>query len=102
MEEIYVMNSIYNEKSKPRGKSKTWLDFWEEKKSTNAESCSRIKCDNNADIGAKVSLIGSSKEYVVPLCKECSKLPAKFLVEKKKLVKLDYSHVFNRFTTMLI
>jgi hypothetical protein len=60
-------------KTQPDG-SKTWLDFWKNKKNEQTiKDCKVIGCTGKADNGGHVIKSGESgKEYILPICDSCN------------------------------
>jgi len=73
---IEVKNKRGTSDRKPTDGSSSWLEFWENKQGKKASKCRVLFCDQKAEVGGHVYIVGAgSKEYILPMCKSCNNKP---------------------------
>lgn len=89
---IAVHNLNKTADRKPPAGYTTWIKWWETQTGRRFYSCSRVGCNNFADVGAHVQQEGSADKswYIVPLCTACNNISSKeaFLVDAENMVSL--------------
>lgn len=71
-----------------------WLTHVEIETETEDHACANIDCGNIAQVGAHVwHLTGDSKQYLIPLCRPCNKIPSDVVFHIDGRLKLVYANV---------
>lgn len=71
-----------------------WLTHFELVTDTEGHACANLDCDNFAEVGAHVwDLDGDWKQYLVPLCRSCNKIPDEEVFYIDARVRLVYANV---------
>jgi hypothetical protein len=87
---VHNLNNTGN-KNPPAGYS-SWRLWWQTQTGKMFCLCSRVGCNNFADVGAHVQKEGSADKswYIVPLCTACNNISSKeaFLVDAENMVSL--------------
>ena len=66
----------------------SWLKHWEHKSEEKTDKCCCFGCNNDAEVGAHVKIVGKDDRhhYIIPLCQACNMKTGELCVHQDVLV----------------